>query len=179
LLPDWTVGPTLRAALFKRNRPDYLDLAVEKLAIKPTIYEHPQFANFLDGMNTLFSTWRDKSSKTLKTLKPGFHPKEVITGLSEDLLAYYANKPLIDPYDIYQHLLDYWAQTMQDDCYLIAADGWKAETYRIIQRDKKGKEKDKGWACDLIPKQLVVARFFASQQAGIDPGHRRLRNCHR
>jgi len=32
-------------------------------------------------------------------------------------------KPLIDHYDVYQHLMDYWAQTMQDDAYLIAADG--------------------------------------------------------
>ena len=49
--------------------------------------------------------------------------------------------------------MDYWAETMQDDCYLIAADGWKAETYRIIEKDKKGKEKDKGWTCDLVPKR--------------------------
>jgi type I restriction enzyme M protein len=57
---------------------------------------------------------------------------------------------------------------MQDDCYIIAADGWKAETYRIIEKDKKGKEKDKGWTCDLVPKNLIVARYFAKQQAEID-----------
>jgi type I restriction enzyme M protein len=57
---------------------------------------------------------------------------------------------------------------MQDDCYLIAADGWKAETYRIIERDKKGKEKDKGWTCDLVPKSLIVARYFAKEQEAID-----------
>jgi type I restriction enzyme M protein len=57
---------------------------------------------------------------------------------------------------------------MQDDCYLIAADGWKAETYRIIETDKKGKEKDKGWTCDLVPKALIVARYFAQEQAAID-----------
>jgi type I restriction enzyme M protein len=53
-------------------------------------------------------------------------------------------------------------------CYLIAADGWKAETYRIIETDKKGKEKDKGWTCDLIPKPLIVARYYAKEQAEID-----------
>ena len=85
------------------------------------------------------------------------HPKEVIAAIAEDLLAHYTGKPLIDEYDVYQHLMDYWAETMQDDCYMIAADGWKAETYRIIEKDKKGKEKDKGWACDLVPKALIVA----------------------
>ena len=64
--------------------------------------------------------------------------------------------------------MDYWAETMQDDCYLIAADGWKAETSRIIEKDKKGKEKDKGWSCDLVPKALLVARYFAAEQAEID-----------
>ena len=101
-------------------------------------------------------------------MQAGCHPKQVIAALSEDLLAHYAGKPLIDPYDVYQHLMDYWAETMQDDCYLIAADGWKAETYRIIEKDKKGKEKDKGWTCDLVPKALIVARYFAKEQAAID-----------
>ncbi len=63
--------------------------------------------------------------------------------------------------------MDYWAETMQDDCYLIAAEGWKAETYRIIEKDKKGKEKDKGWTCDLVPKALIVARYFAKEQEAI------------
>ena len=67
--------------------------------------------------------------------------------------------------------MDYWAETMQDDAYLIADSGWKAETYRVIERrrDKNGKEtaKDKGWACDLVPKELIVARYFAKEAAKI------------
>jgi len=35
-------------------------------------------------------------------------------------------------------------------------------------KDKKGREKDKGWACDLVPKALLVARYFAQEQAAID-----------
>lgn len=57
---------------------------------------------------------------------------------------------------------------MQDDAYLIAVDGWKAETYRIIEKQKNGREKDKGWTCDLVPKPLIVARYFAREQAAID-----------
>jgi type I restriction enzyme M protein len=36
-----------------------------------------------------------------------------------------------------------------------------------MEKDKKGREKDKGWACDLGPKPLIVARYFATQQAAI------------
>ena len=76
--------------------------------------------------------------------------------------------PLIDAYDVYQHLMDFWAQTMQDDAYLIAAEGWVAQTRRLIETDKKGKTKDRGWTCELIPKPLIVARFFAADQAALD-----------
>jgi type I restriction enzyme M protein len=101
-------------------------------------------------------------------LEAGCQPKSIISALAEDLLKHYSDKPLIDAYDNYQHLMDYWAGTMQDDLYLIAADGWKAETSRIIETDKKGKEKDKGWTCDLIPKPLIVARYYAKEGAEID-----------
>ena len=168
LAPYWSVCPQLRQILFSPNRPGYLDLAVEKSAIKTAIYAHPEFTAFIAGMQTHFAAWQAQSAAALKALAAGCHPKEVIVWLSEGLLAHYQDKPLIDPYHIYQHLLDYWAETMQDDLYLIAADGWKAETYRIIETDKKGKPKDKGWTCDLIPKPLIVARYYAKEQADID-----------
>jgi len=172
----WDVCPDLRKALFKpvmaKTRPDYLDLAVDKSAIKTTIYEHKQFAGFINDMNAWFTQWQSHVATQLKQLKPGFHPKTLIHDLAEVLLSHYTGKPLIDHYDVYQHLMDYWAETMQDDCYLIAAPaddggGWQATTYRVIETDKKGREKDKGWACDLIPKSLIVARYFASEQAAI------------
>ena len=144
----WAVCPQLRQVLFKADRPGYLDLAVDKSSIKSTIYEHPEFVAFIVRMSAVFDEWRRVTATTLRELKIGFHPREIVPAVAEDLFAHYAEKPLIDNYDVYQHLLDYWADTMQDDCYLIAADGWKAQTYRIIEKDKKDREKDKGWTCD-------------------------------
>ncbi len=164
----WSICPNLKAALFQPLRPNYSQLSILPSQLKPTIYEHPEFATFITGMNAHFAEWQKKTAKTLKALKSDCHPKEIIVALSEDLLAHYTGKPLIDNYDVYQHLMDYWAETMQDDCYLIADDGWKAETTRIIEKDKKGKEKDKGWICDLVPKSLIVARYFAREQEAID-----------
>lgn len=163
----WDVCPQLRQSLFVSNRVGYLDLAVSKSAIKPTIYEHPEFVTFIDSMNALFEDWKNHSAQTLKALTIGCHPKTVIAELAEALLEHYTAKPLIDKYDVYQHLMDYWAETMQDDVYLIAVDGWIAQTYRIIETDKKGKEKDKGWTCDLIPKALIVNRYFSVEQEAI------------
>jgi type I restriction enzyme M protein len=167
LRPYWDVCPELRRTLFKDNRPGYLDLAVDKQAIKATIFGHPEFVSFTASMNALFAEWRERSAATLKSLQPGFHPKALVHELAEDLLAHYSGKPLIDKYDVYQRLMDYWAETMQDDCYLIAADGWRAETYRVLSKNSKGREVDKGWACDLVPKPLIVARYFAAEQEAI------------
>ncbi|MBX0328398.1 type I restriction-modification system subunit M [Oscillochloris sp. ZM17-4] len=168
LQPYWDVCPQLRQALFQEERPGYLALAVDKAAIKPAIYEHPEFAAFIATMNAHFAAWRAQSAEELRQLAAGCQPKQVIATLAEGLLAHYVGRPLIDPYAVYQHLMDYWATTMQDDLYLIAADGWRAETSRIVETDKKGKQKDKGWACDLVPKELIVARHFAQEQAALD-----------
>lgn len=160
----WAVCPQLRHTLFKKLRRGYLNLAVKKSAIKSAIYEHPEFATFIAGMNAHFTAWRKKRAAKLKALEAGCHPKEVIAELSESLLSHYAGQPLIDAYDVYQHLMDYWAETMQDDCYLIAAEGWTARTEPV--KGKKGK--DKGWTCELIPKPLLIARYFAKAQTAID-----------
>ena len=166
-------------------RPGYLQLSTYNVQLKQAIYEHPEFSAFIADMNSHFSIWKRKSAASLSALKVGCQPKSIISALAEDLLTHYrvAGEKLkgkgksetfnlrlstLDAYAIYQHLMDYWAQTMQDDCYLIAADDWKAETARVIETDKKGKEKDKGWTCDLIPKPLIVARYFAEEQAEID-----------
>ena len=169
----WKVCPHLRHALFSANRPGYLDLTIDKGAIKPTIYGHAEFAGFIARMNAHFSSWREKAAASLRGLEAGCHPRQIIAELSEDLLTHYTGQPLIDKYDVYQSLMDYWDQAMQDDCYLIAADGWKAEPYRLIETKKAkdgqpGKQMDRGWTCDLSPKILIVARFFAREQALVD-----------
>ncbi|MDO8941668.1 MAG: N-6 DNA methylase, partial [Desulfobacterales bacterium] len=164
----WAICPALSAALFTANRPGYHDLLVAAPELKTTIHGHPQFAAFIAGLETHFTQWRTAAAVSLRQLQADCHPKEVIRELAENLLAHAEGQPLIDPYAVYQHLMDYWAATMQDDCYLIAADGWVARTARIVETDKKGKSKDRGWSCDLVPKALIVARYFAREQAAIE-----------
>jgi N-6 DNA Methylase len=43
----WDVCPQLRRALFKNTRPGYLNLTVDKQAIKSAIYEHSEFVAFI------------------------------------------------------------------------------------------------------------------------------------
>jgi type I restriction enzyme M protein len=165
----WQLCPELRATPFSDLRPGYSQLSIVHSQLKETIHGHPQFAAFIAGLGEHFKTWRKYASVSLKELQPDCLPKQVIHDLSENLLAHAEGQPLIAPYALYPHLMDYWSTTMQDDVYLIAADGWKAVPYRIIEKNKKtGKERDKGWACDLLPKPLIVARYFANEQGTLE-----------
>ena len=72
----WAVCPNLRRALFSECRPGYLDLAVDKSAIKTTIYEHPEFAAFIAGMNAHFDTWRQKTPGRSASCGPAAIPRK-------------------------------------------------------------------------------------------------------
>tara|TARA_R110002072_G_scaffold303107_2_gene493834 strand:- start:118094 stop:120556 length:2463 start_codon:yes stop_codon:yes gene_type:complete len=169
----WHVFPELRKTLFVPNRtPGYVDLAVDAAEIKTTILGHAEFAGFRTQVIERFNQWRQRNTPTLKGFDVDGLPKVLIHEVGEDLLETYRKAPLLDAYDIYQHLMNYWAETLQDDAYEIAADGWVAKPHRVLEEitsgNKKGQMKDKGWACDLIPKSYIVARYFAEQQAELD-----------
>ena len=169
----WQLLPGVRAALFEPfdpsgRRPGYVRLLPALSEVKPAIFGHAEFAAFQQQSLTRFADWRTAATQHLTSFGKDGHPKVLIETIAEALLAAFHQAPLLDAYDIYQQLMDYWAETMQDDAYLIAADGWVAKTARVVETDKKGKQKDKGWSCDLVPKALIVARYFAQEQAALD-----------
>ena len=165
----WLEFPTLRSALFEPDKRDgYSNLKIDKDLIKNTIFGHPEFLTFTKKTDALFNTWKTKSTESLKNLTVGCLPKEVILETSEELLSLFNDEVLVENYDIYQKLMNYWSETMQDDIYIISSDGWKAETYRIQVENKQKKIVDKGWICDLIPKELVLNRFFSKEKGLID-----------
>lgn len=161
----WASMPALREALFEdASRPGYLQLSLPQAEVKPAILGHAQFQAFQATVSALHAGWENAIRPQLIGFGQGGQPKQFIHAIAESLLATYAKAPLLDAYTIYQHLMDYWAQTLQDDAYLLAADGWKAVPTVIT--NKKGKAT--GWACDLVPKPLVVARYFAAEQQALD-----------
>ena len=169
----WQVIPSVRKVLFKgAGRPGYCQLRLPITEVKAAILDHAEFAAFKTSVTGILDKWQSTNTKRLKGFDQEGHPKELIATIAEDLLTAFRAAPLLDAYDVYQHLMDYWGETIQDDCYLIAADGWVAETHRVLEEVKTGKKKgamkDKGWAGDLIPKPYIVARYFAKEQAELD-----------
>jgi type I restriction enzyme M protein len=165
----WQVFSTLKDELFVNGkRENYYQPKVEPEQIKPTIFEHSEFTAYTKEIDKIFSVWREKNTDKLRNIGVGVKPKELIHEISEDILQTFEADPLINKYDVYQSLMSYWADTMQDDAYIIGIDGWKAEVYRIIEINKKKKEVDKGWTCDLIPKELVINRYFEEDKESIE-----------
>jgi len=173
----WQVIPSVRAALFEDLRPGYSQLRIAKSEIKPTIFSHPEFTAFNAKATTLFDQWKSENTPHLNGLDKDGHPKALIGTIAESLLQTFEHAPLVDAYDVYQHLMDYWAESMQDDCYLIAADGWvDAAKPKLIIEDKSKKTKakpdlvvgKKKYTTELIPPELVIARYFAKDQAAIE-----------
>jgi len=125
----WQVFPTLQQSLFRESsREGYSSPAVETAQIKPTIFAHPEFVTYTQRVTHLFEQWRTNNRASLLSLGVDSHPKQLIETLSEDVLRVFGRAGLIDKYDIYQHLMSYWSETMQDDVYMIALDGWKANS---------------------------------------------------
>jgi type I restriction enzyme M protein len=162
----WQVYPTLKQELFDPLREGYSKLEVQKDKINDTIFGHPEFEQYRQKLDAVFEGWKDDHYAQLKGITQKTPPTDFIDSLSEDLLAAYTDATLIDPYDIYQHLMDYWADTLKDDVYMIVEDDWQATLEPV--RTSTGKIKKGQFDCELIPKQLVIDRYFPREQQEIE-----------
>ena len=174
----WEVFPALRSRLFvPHGRAGYSALRIDRNRVRAEVAQNPEVGAHVDRIATVFEGWSEAHGPTLFGLYRDTRPRELIATLSEDLLDRFGGIPLLDAYDVYQRLMDYWIGTMQDDVYLVTSAGWrKAATPRPVIEDKKRKIKEtpdltigrKKYKMDLIPPALVIARFFADEQAALD-----------
>lgn len=170
----WDICPTLRKSLFKASaRKGYDEVMIPHDEIKKTILTHPEFEAFRKQVLGTFNGWKNSTTEYLKNLESTNHPKAVIQKISNDLLSVCADLRLVDKYDIYQHLMAYWDEIMQDDTHIITIDGWKSGNEVIrLQKENKGKKKDvegiAGLEGRLIPISLAIKTYFAKEQDALD-----------
>lgn len=181
----WAVMPGVRGALFgPALRPGYAEPRVEPGTVRAAIREHPEFGAFRERVRAILDGWAGANAPLLDGIARGDSPAALIHALGEDMLARFADAPLVDRYDAYQRLMDYWAGGMQDDVFIVADAGWAAaRDLRVARHEKTGegrKEKTR-WleeadltagstrlVADVIPPALVVARFFPDGRAALD-----------
>jgi len=157
----WDVYPSLKSHLFEKSkRPDFSKLRIGQDEIKQSIFAHPEFTAYGQKTDIVFNTWKNKVVPLCLAINADTKPKKFIHTISEDLLQTFSNLQLIDPYDVYQHLMSYWMEIMQDDAYLIVTDGWKSgNEVEWMKKEFEGK---------LIPKPLLIHRYFDAEQKALE-----------
>lgn len=168
----WSVYPNLKNALFSPLREGFVQLNVEAAEIKATIFNHEEFKAFNIDLDITYHQWLSQQIQLWETLEAHCNTKELIAQMSETLLHIFENNALVNGYDLYQHLMAYWQETMQDDVYSVSMDGWQAgnEWKRTVVKGKKDKDgkagKDKevaglaGIEGRMISPQLMIEVFF-------------------
>lgn len=180
----WEAFPSLRATLFKPNRPGYSDLAVGVADVQQAILDSDEFQKFAIDVRGQVDDWFAAHRPVLQALNPDTVLKDLIAGISDDLLARFKSIPLLDEYDVYEQLMAYWHGVMHDDVFLVMNDGWcEAAKPRKAIEDKERKLSEAPdlvvgsgrsatkYKMDLIPPALVVARYFADDQSKVDALH--------
>ena len=174
----WKVFPGVRASLFKNaDRAGYCSLAVAPTELKATIFGHAEFTTFNESVTGLFAKWKKANTPKFKGIAVGDRPKALLHAISEHLLKTFEAAPLLDQYDVYQHLMTYWAEVMQDDVYAIGHDGWLAAVKPQPIVEEKGKKSTakpdlvvgrKKFKTELVPPGLIVARYYEAERLEIE-----------
>lgn len=177
----WEAFPSLRTTLFKPNRRAYSDLAIGVAEVQQTILDSDEFQKFAAGVRVQVNDWFATHRSILQAIDANTVPKDLIASISDDLLARFKDTPLLDQYGVYEQLMTYWHGVMHDDVFLVMNDGWlNAAKPRESIEDKERKLSETPdlivgagrsaakYKTDLIPPALLVARYFADQQAEVD-----------
>lgn len=173
----WDVCPTLCNELFSTHstRNGYYQLKCGKDEIRETIADNIDFCKQSEYFKNSFKTWSEKHYNQLYNLTLGFAPKNLIEQLGNSLLEVFSiDKSLVDAYNVYDCLMNYWGETMQDDCYMISAGDWSVQLYTpqpaSKKKDDNKKKKEKKAAtpedvmCDLLPVTIVINEYFAEKR---------------
>src|SRR5205807_403759 len=75
----WQVFPTLKQEFFEAGpRPGYSQLRMDIAYIRPIIFSHHEYRDYIQTTATLFAQWRTTNTPRLKDLGVGSHPKQLI-----------------------------------------------------------------------------------------------------
>jgi len=171
----WMAFPRLRKELFSDLRPGYVEVQVAPSNVRQTILTHEDFLSFADAAAGATEAWRLNHREALYAVDSATTPSGLVDGLGQDLLTRFADIPLVNRYDIYQRLMDFWNDTMEDDVFAIAQDGWQVgKRYHKKEENEEGgfSFKDgrskKEYVAELVPAQLLIDRYFADEQAEVE-----------
>lgn len=167
----WSVFPSIKEKLFTRFREGYLKLKVSKDQIRNTIYTDDDYKKYADRIDESYEKWLEFARPIFDKINLN-NPRESIELLSNKIVDIFKDIALLDKYDVYQVLMTYWLEVMSDDFYSLFSTGsWidsnEIEVFYKEQKKKKTEDETKlkevGWEGKLIPKELIIERYFAKE----------------
>ena len=174
LSPYWEAFPQLRSQLFKPNRPGYSDLTLDVGQVQQAILDSSEFQKFASATRSLTAEWFAAHRVTLAGINADTRPDDLIGAISDDLLARFKPVALLDEYDVYEQLMEYWQRRharrrVPRHERRLAGSGQAAQGHRgqgpQAHRDTRPRDWLRPQRCkykmDLIPPALIVARYFA------------------
>jgi len=170
----WDAFPSLKSDLLSTFSKGYLKLNVSEDLIGKTIALNSEYSDYGEKFQLAFNNWKNFADTKLRNIDSHTSCKHLILELSEYLLNVYKEFNFVDRYDVYQVLLSYWGNVLNDDVLLIASDdnGYMIarETIDITKESKKEGLEAKiiGWEGRLIPKELMISEMFTSEKKVID-----------
>ncbi|HHV13918.1 MAG TPA: N-6 DNA methylase [Clostridiales bacterium] len=173
----WSVSPELKDKIFRLVDADHnvYELAMHPEAVEEAIYNDANIVKESEyEKHTVFDGWKNKIQTDLLTIDGDTSPKVLIREISHKLLTAYEDVVVLDNYDVYDCLLNYWNEKLQDDVYVIKALGYEAgreieyeyrqkkvkdDSGETIQVDDKTKVKSFDGA--LIPREIIEREYFS------------------
>ena len=180
----WDISPTLKQEIFTRidGAHDVYNLALPSGEIEGVIGQDSSIlAEKQKETDAIFTQWRDSVKSILLGIESETNPKELIRTIAVVLLKAYESARLLDNYDVYDCLLNYWNAKLQDDVYAIKASGYEVGReieYEYAQKKAKDENgetisvddtsKVKSFEGALIPREIIEAVYFADELAAIN-----------
>ena len=153
------------AALFKQLRKGYVRLNGTVDGIAMNLDLDPATSDAAAKYEGMYKRWLGYFGENSGKFKVGSNPKAGIKAWASKLLKEAREcGSFVDAYDVYEILMNYWAETLQDDCYLISRDGWKAE---LLPSAKKNATWE-SYVCELLPVEIVARAKFDEELTSIN-----------
>lgn len=177
----WSIAPALKQEIFTciDEVHNIYTLALASGEIEGVISQDESIlAEKKHETEVIFEQWKVNMKDILLGVDSDTNPKELIRTIAAMLRVAYEQARLLDNYDVYDCLLNYWNAKLQDDVYAIKAGGYAVareidyEYAKKKQKDESGEtvevddtSKVKSFEGALIPKEIMEAVFFAEELA--------------
>ena len=168
----WQVAPNLKQLLFSQQQSGRFSLlhAPNELAAEITSDESLAAWKVIES-SALLDAWAQACARpALLDVGSDTDPRMMIRQIGQELLEHYAAAKVLDPFDVFDVLMNYWNALLQDDIYIIKASGYQAghEVDYTYKKSTNSQSTDTGkvesFEGILIPATLIEVEYYPETQ---------------